>query len=331
MPNRKLYGEEAKVGEPPKQPAFNWGCGVMLSALNAGARVDRKFKPWLREYADAVQVYWNGAGPVAGFDVWPVPKPTDRYYDDNAWMVLALVETHEVLGDAKYLEHAKKTLRYVFSGEDAKLGGGIYWKENYGPNEQPGKNTCSNGPSVAAALAVWKHTKSARSLAAAQRIYAWTRRNLRDSEDGLYWDGVGLDGRVDKTKWSYNTGLMIRSAAMLYGATKNPIYLRDAREAEAASLKKWAGGALKDEGKFAHLLMESWIYKRRHTGQRAPATRAAMLQGLSFLHEKGRDASGHYPGRWDRIVEKPLEKFSLIDQASAARGYFMAALELKRR
>src|SRR5262245_25572457 len=65
-----LYADRADK----EQPAFNWGVGVMLSALNAAAKHDRKYKFWLREYADATRVYWNNGG----YDVLPAPKPMDR-------------------------------------------------------------------------------------------------------------------------------------------------------------------------------------------------------------------------------------------------------------
>jgi hypothetical protein len=86
LPDQLLYAEEAGS----KQPCFNWGTGVMLSALNAAARWDRKYMPWLDEYATASRIYWNDRGPVPGYDVLPGPKPVDRYYDDNEWMALQL-------------------------------------------------------------------------------------------------------------------------------------------------------------------------------------------------------------------------------------------------
>src|SRR4051812_341847 len=99
LPESRLYGEERTPDEPTKQVSFNWGVGVMLSALNAAAKRDDNYVPWLREYADATEVYWNPVPPVAGFDVLPGPKGADRYYDDNEWMVMSLVETSEVLHD----------------------------------------------------------------------------------------------------------------------------------------------------------------------------------------------------------------------------------------
>jgi rhamnogalacturonyl hydrolase YesR len=322
-----LYGDSVTATEGPKAPAFNWGVGVMLTALSAAAEYDPSYKDRLRTYADAGRAYWNPEGPVAGYDVLPVPKPVDRYYDDNEWMVMGLVETYEVLGDQKYLDWAQETLKYVYSGEDSKLGGGIYWRES----DKKSKNTCSNAPAVAATLAVFHHTKNSRHLRDAIRIYGWTKKNLLDKEDNLFFDGMNLEGGIGKAKWSYNTGLMIRSAADLFVCTKNPQYLADVKAFQTASAKKWlVNGTLADEGRFAHLLLESWIYQRKFAPvpnpNQATSDTRAFSDPLTFLHDKGRDANGFYGKRFDAPPASDQTTFELIDQASAARAYYKAAL-----
>jgi hypothetical protein len=328
LPNSKLFGERLEDNGKLKDPAFNWGVGVMLSALAAGARVDPQVRPWLREYADATRVYWNTTGPVPGYDVLPAPKPVDRYYDDNAWMVMALVETYEVLGDRKYLGWAEDTLKYVLSGEDEQLGGGIFWKEA----EKSSKNTCSNGPSAAAALAVYAHVPNNEYLQAARRIYGWTKKNLQDPEDGLYWDNVNLSGKIEKTKWSYNTALMLRSAIELFRATKEDEFRQDAARLNTASRSRWlrTEGGMADDGKFAHLLFENWI-RYAAVATEVRINPAEVVVALPYVREKVRDAQGHYGNRWDRPAEGAHEHPMLIDQASAARAYFVAADGLTRR
>ncbi len=313
LPERKLYGEEIVPGQPPRQVAFTWGVGVMLSALSAAAKADPKYRPWLREYADAVQSYWNPNPPTPGFDVLPWSHGVDRYYDDNAWMVMALVETSEALRDPKYLRRAEAALAYSLSGWDDKLGGGIYWRES----DKASKNTCSNGPTAAACLAVYAHDKDSKYLRWAERIYDWTREHLQDPTDQLFWDAETLDGHIGKTKWTYNTALMIRAGFELGKVTGQRHYLAEVDAMADSSTRRWvdpATGAIKDDLKFAHLLLESWL----RTGMVAPA-RAA----LAFLHGQGQDASGHYPVRWDSVAQGPWPKPMLIDQASAARAYFV--------
>lgn len=307
------YADAIEVGKA-KGPVFNWGYGVLLSAMNAAAKADPAWKPELRRLVADAKRYWNPAAPVPGFDVLPVPKPADRYYDDNAWMVLALVESSEVLGEEEPLKMAEQALTFVLSGEDDKLSGGIYWRES----DKKSKNTCSNAPSAAACLAVYAKTKKPAYLEAAKRLYAWTKKTLQDPEDKLFWDNVSLSGKVEKTKWSYNTALMIRSAAMLAKATGDTRYAKEAAEMASASEKRWfVDGRIADAGRFAHLLLESWTYVP--SKQRREKAKTA----LEWLWTHGRNERGLFGGRFDQPPGEDAKKFELIDQASAARAFFL--------
>jgi uncharacterized protein YyaL (SSP411 family) len=223
-PSDHLYAETFKDGKASEAVCFNWSCGVLLSALAAAARADARYKPWLIEFADGVEAYWNVAPPVAGFDVLPHAGSVDRYYDDNAWMVMALVEAFELTQKSAYLDRAKAALTYVLSGEDDRLGGGMVWRES----DKASKNTCSNSPSAAACLAIYRHTKEARLLAKAESLYAWTKAHLQDPADHLMWDNIDFSGKVKKTKWTYNTALQLRTAIELYKLTAKESYKSDA-------------------------------------------------------------------------------------------------------
>lgn len=294
IPSTKLYAEHADR----KQPAFNWGVGVMLSALNAAARHDDTYQDQLREYADATRIYWN----QGGYDVLPAPKPLDRYYDDNAWMVLALVETFEILGDRKYLTWAEEALSFALSGE-AK-DGGIYWRES----DKASRNTCSNAPTAAACLAVAKHTNDAKLRTKAHELYDWTRKHFQDPVDHLYWDNLSNTGKLDKTKWSYNTALMIHTAARL-GLKE------DVAAMMPTSHERWLrDGRFQDVGKFAHLLLEAWLI--------ADKPRPEYTEALTKLYA-ARSERGFVPGHWGRTnVDSNPE---ILDQAAFARACFVLA------
>ncbi len=316
LPARNLYADSIENGKP-SGPAFNWGVGVWMTALNAAAKADGKWKPELREFVDATRVYWNDKGPVPGYDVLPGPKDVDRYYDDNMWMVMALADASDILKDRKVLGWARETLTFVLSGEDDKLGGGIYWHE---PKKES-KNTCSNGPAAAACLAIYDRTKEERLLLKAQELYAWTKKTLQDPSDNLFWDNVKLDGKIEKTKWSYNTALMIRTAAELGRITGQKAYKDDAEAMAKASEARWVDpetGAIKDGGRFAHLLLESWTFVP--TAERKEKARRA----LAWVHANGRNAQGLYGGEFNRPPREGDKKFELIDQASAARAFLTA-------
>lgn len=294
LPKTRLYAERPDK----KQAAFNWGVGVMLSALNAAAKHHPKYKPWLAEYTEASHTYWN----QGGYDVLPAPKPLDRYYDDNAWMALALCETYEVLGERKYLERARGALDFALSGEAKE--GGIYWRES----DKASRNTCSNAPTAAACLALSRHFDGAKLKEKARQLFDWTRKHFEDPADGLFWDSLSNSGRLDKTKWTYNTALMIRTA----------LELSERQLAEkwvAASKKRWLlEGRIADPGRFAHLLLEAWLA--------ANPTDPDAKRALELVAGR-RTGSGFYPSHWskDQVPDNP----EILDQAAIARAAFVLA------
>jgi uncharacterized protein YyaL (SSP411 family) len=321
--DQKLYAERARLDRPPRQPAYMWGAGVQLSALAAAAHVDRaRYLDRMATYADALDAYWVEHNSTGGYDVQPDQPDPDRYYDDNAWIVMAMLEAHALTDEAKYLDRAKATMCFVLSGEDDRLGGGIYWREN----TRDSKNTCSNAPAIVGCLLLHSATGDAEYLATAQRLFAWTEKNLRDDQDGLYLDNVNLAGKIDRRKFTYNSALMIRANCLLYEATGEAKYQAEAeRMAEAAALR-WIDvetGAIRDAGRFAHMLLEALAAVDRSTGK--SRWREITQRCVTYVHTNLRDSRGHYGPRWDRPPTEPWRRFELLDQASAARAYFHAA------
>lgn len=330
MPERNLYADKVKIGQKPRDPAFMWGVGVQLSALTAAAEFEpQKYREQMTNYTNAIDVYLNKTTVVVpegiiGYDVLPAPKPTDLYYDDNQWIVLDLVEGYETTGDAKFLERAEKTFAYVMSGYDDKLGGGIYWKEN----ELSSKNTCSNAPAMTAALRLYQVTKKPVYLMTARRLYNWTCDKLQDS-DGLFWDNIKLDGRVDKAKFSYNSALMIRANTLFYEITGAQKHLDEAQRIAKAAKAKWVrdDGSMDDTGRFAHLLLGSFLELGEQTGDKQWLETAQSV--MTYAHEKLRDPNGHYPENWRKPQVGALETVAIIDSASVARAYWELALALR--
>jgi uncharacterized protein YyaL (SSP411 family) len=217
-------------------------------------------------------------------------------------------------------------MRFVLSGEDDALGGGIYWREN----PRRSKNTCSNAPAIVGALRLYQKSSNPQHLAAAERLYEWTRSHLQDEQDGLYWDNVRLRGRVDRRKFTYNSALMIRANCLLHEIKREPKYLAEAQRMATSAVARWIvpeTGAVRDGGKFAHMMMEALVAVGRLDGD--PRWWDAVRNTTKFVHASIRDSNGYYPSRWDRPPLQPLQTFHLIDQASAARLYFVAADALR--
>lgn len=324
LADKKLYAEKADVeANKPDHPAFMWGVGVQLSAMAAASALEPdKYMGPMEDYADAIQVYWLKHDGIEGFDVQPGPKASDRYYDDNAWLVLALAEVFELTKDTKYLDRSLATFRFVMSGEDDKLGGGLYWREV----EKTSKNTCTNAPTIVSALRMYQLTKDEKHLETAKRVYAWTRKNLQD-QDGLFWDNIKLDGRIDRRKFTYNSALMIRANCLLHEITGEATYLEEATRMAIAAEKQWIhpSGAISDSGRFAHLLLESFLELEER--DKDPRWRATVERCLVHLHDKMKDEHGRYPHRWDRRWGRPTREVMLLNQASPARIYWLAAAE----
>ncbi|MGE5420181.1 MAG: glycoside hydrolase family 76 protein, partial [Chloroflexota bacterium] len=124
----------------------------------------------------------------------------------------------------EYLNRALNTWKFVISGWDDKLDGGIYWCEQ----KKISKNTCSNAPASVLALKLFKATGDSSFFKYGKRIYDWTQTNLRDPEDHLYFDNKDLSGKTDKRKYTYNSGQMLQASVMLYKLTGEKDYLNEA-------------------------------------------------------------------------------------------------------
>jgi hypothetical protein len=126
LPARDLYADAGVLGQPaPDRPAFMWGCSVQLATLAAAAQIDPGYQPRLKRYLAGLKSYWVTHQGLSGFNALPAPSPPDRYYDDNAWMVLALLDAYAATRDGELLRLAEDAYRFVLSGDDPQLGGGI--------------------------------------------------------------------------------------------------------------------------------------------------------------------------------------------------------------
>lgn len=218
--------EQANI---PNQFSYLWPYSGTFSAVNAlfEATHDKKYKklldsrvlPGLEEYFDTQRV------PNAYSSYIRTAPASDRFYDDNVWLGIDFTDTYQMTQEQKYLDKAQLIWKFIESGTDSILGGGIYWCEQ----KKESKNTCSNAPGSVLALKLFKATNDSSYFEKGKELYEWTQRNLQDSADYLYFDNIRLDGKIGKAKFAYNSGQMMQSAALLYQLTKNPIYLKDAQ------------------------------------------------------------------------------------------------------
>lgn len=326
-----LYREAAKPGDPAFRSgaSFAWAGGVQLSALVAAARIDPgRYRDPMQRYINALDAHWFiDAHHLGGYCAGAHPQSADRYYDDNAWLLIDFCDAYELTHDRTTLDRARATMRFIQSGEDSALGGGLYWHEQ----KRASKNTCSNAPSIVGALRLYGLTHEKAYLDAAQRWYAWTQAHLQDPKDGLYFDNVKLNGNIERTKWSYNTALMIQAACLFYDQSHDPTDLATAQRLAKAAESQWltADGRLKGPGYFAHLLAAAWLMVGERTND--PHWRQCVTRAAEALWQTCRDPAGHFLEHWDATAKgpmkktDPMKKTELIWDASAARLFFDAA------
>ncbi|WP_395092651.1 glycoside hydrolase family 76 protein [Armatimonas sp.] len=320
---KSFWDEQAKKFRPatPTDPRalpweFMWGNGVAFSML-----VGAGDKARMATFFEGQQGYWDTRALIPGYDAYlSSPGNSDKYYDDNAWMVLTFIEAYEKTGEKKYLLRATEALRFVLSGWDGKLGGGIYWREDL-----KSKNTCSNGPSAMAALAVARHLNPRYYIAWAQRITDWANGRLQDA-DGLFFDNCDLGGKIERTKWTYNAALMLRTNLSLWKVTGEKHYLIEANRIAVASEKVFvepSTQAFRDEANFSHLLVEAFLELYQET--KAPYLRARAEACGNFTWTHLRDSDGGHWTKWRMEKDRKQMRKTLMDNASVARLYWLLA------
>jgi hypothetical protein len=258
--------------------AFLWPTSGVFSGLNALLKatgdkqyrdlLEKKCIPGLYNYYDSIRI-------PAGYQSYiMLAGPSDRYYDDNVWLALDFCESYMLTGKTDYLKKAVKTWQFVMSGWDDKIGGGIYWCEN----NKGSKNTCSNAPSAVLALKLFEATKDSSFFKWGLNIYNWTKLNLQDTTDHLYFDSKDLSGNVSKAKYTYNSGQMLQATAILFKLTGDKIYLTEAQIIAKSVMDHFTEVFTTEEGVKIRLF--------KNTGN---WFNAILLRGYGELYESDRD------------------------------------------
>lgn len=231
--------------------SFLWPFSGTLSAVSAlySATGDEKYLDMFdSKCVGGLERYFDSDRQPEAYTSYIKSAPeSDRFYDDNVWIGIDMVDMYESSGRKKYLDVARRVWSFVESGIDSVQGGGIYWCEQ----KKFSKNTCCSAPGAVLALKLYHATGDQHFYDCGEGLYKWTKEKLQDSIDGLYFDKISLDGNIDRAKYSYNSGQMIQAASLLFKISGDSVYLNDARRVADSSMDYFFNAEASDaEGKF---------------------------------------------------------------------------------
>jgi hypothetical protein len=292
---------------------------------------------------EVLERYWDTRGPVPAYSSDVVGRRLggrgghvvggDRYYDDNAWIGLALVQLERLRPGMGRLDRAAEVYGFAVSGwdtnPDAPSPGGVFWVEQVrglglrnhdrnavstAPNAQLGLHLAELGVGDPAGVG-WSVRPEA--------MVAWVNQALdagRDSSapaTGLFFDKLRGDGTLDDTLWSYNQGSMIGANVLLARGDEGEERARLLARAEAIARK-----ALR------HYACAGYDHQ-------GPAFNAIFFRNLLLLHAASGDAvlraeiieamRGYADHAWSENRDRrDLFRFSrsgmtLLDQSSIAQ------------
>ncbi len=248
---------------------FTWAliATLDLSGVPVELQGGRQLDAAIRERLVGLGRYWDGRHQAyASYVVPPLGQGGDRYFDDNAWVGLALVELHRLRGatavdhgagplhrlgqiirpsqPAMALDRARTVHEWAQRGwgtaDHEPVAGGLPWVDAAW-NRDRGSGASAGHAELGLQLAELTGDGSlvgTEETGGAIRLYAWVEANLRDPTDGLYWDKFLGDARLDRTKWSYNQAVMLGASALLFRATRDRRYLEHGQEIARAVLDR---------------------------------------------------------------------------------------------
>jgi hypothetical protein len=323
VPGTLLFAETASLNGSQSggfnNRAFVWPVSTQFRVFNSLMQLDTATRARTRLFSDQMHAaYWDdgyrsGAGGGA------------RFYDDNAHIVVALVEAYRLTGDSVYLDRAKATQSFVMSGENGIAGGGIYFVQG----ETTSKDTISTLQGARGAAMLYQATGDVNYLNAAKRLVTWANSHVQ-LPSGLYNQGFVIatnsPGGIEIVN---SAGVGISANLELYKATGQVSYLNEAkRVGNAASARYFSSstGALNDEGFWAFELADAFNDLYAATDDETWINRVGAA--LTWLHENKRDPNGHYDTFWGRNgpITTTLGSWNLNEQASVARAYLYTAI-----
>ena len=286
-----------------------WSWCEAFRMLAAAARRDAE--RWRGEVAavfDALEQFYDPRRHV--YNAWVMfPGNVDSYSDDNAWLVMGLCEATAATGEPRYAERGRAVMNgYVateWRDDDGPLGMRWGYDRDKGLRHNQRAAISASTAAVAALKLAALGYDAERNRERAATYLAWVNDTCVD-DAGLVMDGLqpgrgeGGGWGLERTRWSYNTGLFLIGNALLHEQTGDVAAMgRVVRSADAALDREgrlWddavtdpARRHLRDKTFFVPHLLEGWVAASRITGD--DRYRAAAEREAAYLYTYVRDAA----------------------------------------
>jgi hypothetical protein len=273
---------------------------------------------------NALERYYDASRepPAYSSDVAGTRIGGDRYYDDNAWVGLALVQLERMRPGAGRLDRAEEVFRFALGGWDRRPDvpspGGVFWLEQgRGAGlKNHDRNTVSTAPNAEiglhlAELGVGTLADPGPGSIGPDDMYSWVVATLDAGTaagdppgTGLFWDKIRGDDTIDRALWSYNQGSMVGLGVLLArrGGEAAGEYLSRAEAIARKALRHYAGGGFEGQ---------------------PPSFNAIFFRNLLLLHAATADAElqgeiiaamrGYADWAWEEKRDR-RDRFPISDQ-----------------
>ncbi len=139
---------------------------------------------------------------------------TNNYYDDMAWLAIALERAERTQGVSAARGALTALEKKLYTAWQPDVGGGIPWRVRSDYFNAP-----ANGPAAIALSRLGRHAR-------AQEMADWIDATLRDPGSGLILDGIHLpSGEIERPAFTYCQGVVLGLEAELAVHTDEPRHL----------------------------------------------------------------------------------------------------------
>lgn len=334
-----LYKENIPIQDGDRPYSYLWPYVGMLTAGNLLYELGYGEDIHNKEFT-GLEAYYDNRTVLPTYQAYPVSGGgTDHYYDDSSIVAMELIDAYKLTGNNFFLERAESVAEFIMSGEDDRLGGGLYWFEavstecNSGPNCMKAANTTAYASFVASEL--YMITSETEYLEFAERTYQWNYDTLRDPADNIYYNSINIGTlEIDATKWTYNAAMMIMSGVNLYKITEEEVYLNQAIATAQSAFSRFTSVRndllfyTANDSWFNVELMSSFIRLAEYFPG-ADQYVQVFIQDLDYAWENSRTESGQYYEDWAGINQGRY--YWLLHQAALIEAYGRASIYLNEQ